>query len=90
MRSNALMVVKKLYKLTLKTILFLILISGIIASLISAVWTIIPDSSSSKRCILGYFAHCSFTPISTIILILITGIFCYSLMRIYKKGNKNE
>lgn len=43
---------------------------------IAAVKTLIPNEQASKPCLLGYKAACSFTPISTIILIAITiGIF---------------
>jgi hypothetical protein len=37
---------------------------------IAAVKTVIPNDKASKPCLLGYKAACSFTPISTIILIL--------------------
>ena len=36
---------------------------------IAAVKTVIPNAQASKPCLLGYRATCSFTPISTIILI---------------------
>ena len=42
----------------------------IIAWISSTVMTVIPDSSASKVCYLGYKAHCSFTPFSTLISIL--------------------
>jgi len=34
------------------------------------VWTLIP-AEASKPCLLGYYAHCSFTPISTLICLII-------------------
>ena len=37
---------------------------------IAAVKTVIPNSQASKPCLLGYKATCSFTPISTAILIV--------------------
>jgi len=37
---------------------------------ISAIKTVIPNADVSKSCILGYKAACSFTPISTTILII--------------------
>jgi hypothetical protein len=37
---------------------------------ISAIKTVIPNADVSKACILGYKAACSFTPISTTILII--------------------
>ena len=65
----------------LKIFVLLILIAGAIASAISTIWTIVPDSTASKECMLGYKAHCSFTPISTIILIFMAVIFGYVLIR---------
>jgi hypothetical protein len=37
---------------------------------IAAVKTVIPNEKASKLCLLGYKATCSFTPISTAILII--------------------
>ncbi len=37
--------------------------------IVAAVKTLIPYAQASKPCLLGYKASCSFTPISTIILI---------------------
>ena len=41
----------------------------IVALILAAVKTIIPFPYVSKPCMLGYKAGCSFTPISTIILV---------------------
>lgn len=38
---------------------------------IAAVKTVIPNEEASKPCLLGYKAACSFTPISTAILIIV-------------------
>lgn len=43
---------------------------------LAALSTLIPQSSASKVCLLGYQAHCSFTPISTLICILLAGLGC--------------
>ena len=48
----------------------MILAIMIIAWISSAIMTVIPDSSASKVCYLGYEAHCSFTPFSTLISIV--------------------
>jgi len=61
--------------------LLLVLIAGAIAGAISTIWTIIPDLSASKECLLGYSAHCSFTPISTLISFFIAFIFSYIIIR---------
>ena len=48
----------------------IILVVMIVAWISSAVMTVIPDSTASKDSCLGYRAHCSFTPYSTIISII--------------------
>jgi hypothetical protein len=48
----------------------------IVALILAAVKTIIPFPYVSKPCMLGYKAGCSFTPISTIILVVMT-VFTY-------------
>jgi hypothetical protein len=53
-----------------KLFLSIIFIIMIIAWVSSAIITVIPDSTASKFCYLGYYAHCSFTPYGTIISII--------------------
>ena len=72
---------KRFVKFLIKFLILLILIAGAIGSALSAIWTLIPDSLASKVCILGYKAHCSFTPISTLILLFSAIIFSYILIR---------
>jgi hypothetical protein len=72
---------KKIVKFSIKLLILLILIAGAIASAISAIWTLIPETSASKESMLGYKAHCTFTPISTIILIFMAVVFSYILIR---------
>jgi hypothetical protein len=43
---------------------------------LGAVLTVVPMSYSYKECMLGYRAHCTLTPISTI-LCLITSVITY-------------
>ena len=58
-------------KLSLKKILTSIILAIIaIVWLVSAIITILPDSTASKVCYLGYRAHCSFTPFGTLISII--------------------
>ena len=38
--------------------------------------TVVPSKVAGKKCLLGYKAHCSFTPVSTVICIMITGAAC--------------
>ncbi|MDI9644943.1 MAG: hypothetical protein QFX35_06975 [Candidatus Verstraetearchaeota archaeon] len=42
--------------------------------------TLVP-APASKPCLLGYFAHCSITPVSTIICWAIAGAFYWVKMR---------
>ena len=50
------------------TIVFVFII---VASSIAAIKTVIPDLNASKACLLGYKATCSFTPLSTAVLVLV-------------------
>lgn len=63
--------IKKVSKKIIKSILFLIyaifVVSLIAGGLSTGIMTLIPDEAS-KPCYLGYYAHCSFTPYSTLIL----------------------
>ena len=50
------------------TIVFVFII---VALSIAAIKTVIPDLNASKACLLGYKAACSFTPLSTAVLVLV-------------------
>ena len=43
---------------------------------LAAFSTLIPNGSASKACFLGYYALCSFTPVSTIICLVIVWVLC--------------
>lgn len=61
---------------------YLILLIGLIASGISmGIITMMPDEAS-KSCFLGYYAHCSFTPFSTLILFTLAIIGLILLIRL--------
>jgi len=48
---------------------------------IAAVTTVVP-ASASKPCLLGYYAHCPWTPLSTLICLAIAGaIYWFGLKR---------
>jgi hypothetical protein len=55
---------------------------GVIVAIILGASTLIP-APASKPSLLGYYAHCPLTPISTIILWIIAGV-------IYWLGKKKE
>ena len=56
-----------------------------ILSTLAAISTVIPVNTVEKACMCGYHAHCSFTPISTIICLAIAGFAC-----IYRKKYYTE
>jgi hypothetical protein len=52
----------------------------ILVTFISAILTVVPVSSASKACHLGYKALCSFTPYGTLILV-VTGLLHIWMIR---------
>ena len=50
---------------------------------LAALSTIIPSESASKLCLIGYKAHCTYTPISTIICIIPAGVTCFIRKRFF-------
>jgi hypothetical protein len=61
-----------------KVIVVLAVIFGL---LYAAFLTVKPSAKASKDCFLGYKAHCSFTPISTVICVLAIAPFVFYLKR---------
>ena len=57
-----------------------------IVFLLATISSLVPQASASKPCLLGYYAHCSFTPISTIICLVLAGFTFF----IWKKKNTEE
>jgi hypothetical protein len=43
---------------------------------LSALSTLMPQASASRACMLGYKAHCTFTPVSTVICAALAGAVC--------------
>jgi len=91
-KSLAVKVVLKGLKSTF-IVIYLTLIVGLIAGGLSAgILTMIPDEAS-KPCYLGYYAHCSFTPYSTLILFamaIIGTILLIKLVKYFKHQYKNS
>jgi hypothetical protein len=50
---------------------------------LAAVSTIMPSDRVSKLCMIGYKAHCTFTPISTLLCIIPAGITCFIRKRFF-------
>jgi len=48
--------------------------------------TLLPQASASKACMLGYDAHCSFTPVSTIIMAIMTAAVCKIRSKFFTEG----
>jgi hypothetical protein len=62
----------------------------VFGGLVPGILTLIPDEAS-KPCYLGYYAHCSFTPFSTLILFgmaLVGLVLLVKLIKYYKKELK--
>ncbi len=53
----------------------LLLILTIVFAL-AAISTILPILPAGEECMLGYKAHCSFTPVSTLICIVAAAVTC--------------
>jgi len=70
----------------IRKIVLFILFAAMIGGLIyAAVRTALPSEKASKLCLLGYKAHCSFTPISTVICTVVALITIYVAMRILRR-----
>ena len=76
---------RRLVSLSAKLLLLLVVLAGFVSSAVFAVITLIPDSSASKESMLGYQSHCSFAPISTIILVVMAAAFGFVFVRKYVK-----
>ncbi len=62
---------------------------GIAVAVLMGILTLVP-APASKPCLLGYYAHCSFTPISTVLCLAIAGaLFWYGQKRAVQAANIN-
>jgi hypothetical protein len=68
----------------MKRIVYGLLLIMTILFTVAALSTLIPAANASKTCMLGYRAHCTFTPISTIICIILAGSVCSIRKRFFK------
>ncbi len=68
----------------MKRITYVVLLITTILFTLAAISTLIPAANASKECMLGYRAHCAFTPISTIACIIPAGIVCSIRRRFFK------
>ena len=65
---------------------YTILLILTVALVLAAISTVIPQSSADEPCKLGYKAHCSFTPISTLLCIALAGIVCKIRRRFFTQS----
>lgn len=56
-------------------------IAAIVVLVLGAL-TLLPSPGASKQCMLGYKAKCSFTPISTAIMFVLSGVLFFIRSRI--------
>jgi len=61
---------------------WLLLVLTLVFTLL-AVSTILPDASASKVSQLGYKAHCSYAPISTVICLSLSAVTCTIRKRLF-------
>jgi hypothetical protein len=87
--------IKSISRKMIKSMLFLIytilVVSLVTAGISTGIMTLIPDNAS-KPCYLGYYAHCSFTPYSTLILfaMAIIGIILFLKLIKYVRRQFNK
>lgn len=52
---------------------YMILFILTVALVLAAISTVVPQASAQELCKLGYKAHCSYTPISTLLCLALAG-----------------
>ena len=79
--------IKKIFKNIIKSFILLFYITFVVAlitgGISTGIMTLIPDEAS-KPCYLGYYAHCSFTPYSTLILFTMAIVGTILLVKLIK------
>ncbi|MBN2531164.1 MAG: hypothetical protein JXR76_32565 [Deltaproteobacteria bacterium] len=53
---------------------------------LAAVSTLIPQETASKECFMGYKAHCTAAPLSTIICLILAGVSCRVRSKKFKRS----
>ena len=79
--------IKKIFKNIIKSFILLFYITFVVAlitgGISTGIMTLIPDEAS-KPCYLGYYAHCSFTPYSTLILFAMATVGIILIVKLIK------
>jgi hypothetical protein len=78
------MKIKKIKKIFIVLFGLILMLAGFILGIM----TFLPDNAS-KTCLIGYYAHCSFAPISSVILLTL-GLLGLILIIIMFRKNKRE
>lgn len=65
---------------------YYLLLAATILCVLAAISTVIPDGSASEVSLLGYRAHCPFSPASTVICLLLAGALCIGRSRRRRRG----
>ncbi len=55
---------------------YTIMLAITILATLAALSTVLPQASASENCLIGYKAHCPFTPVSTLLCLVSAGISC--------------
>jgi hypothetical protein len=76
---------KTMKKQPMYTILLLLTVLCTLA----AISTILPQESVSKVSLLGYNAHCPFTPVSTILCLALAGVSCKIRVKKFKEQSSH-
>jgi hypothetical protein len=66
---------------------YVILLALTILLALAAVTTVIPQASASKASLLSYKAHCTFTPVSTLLCVIAAGVVCVIRKRKFTEGS---
>lgn len=84
-------ILRRIIKLILLLFYMIFVGSLIIGGVSAGIMTLIPDEAS-KPCYLGYYAHCSFTPYSTLILfaMAIVGSILFMMFIKYLRRKYNK
>ena len=59
------------------------MLAGTILLTLAAISTLIPVAAASRASPLGYKAHCTFTPVSAVICIVLAGVVCSLRSRVF-------
>ncbi len=65
---------------------YTILLMLTVALVLATISTVVPQASAQESCKFGYKAHCSFTPISTLLCLALAGTVCVIRKRFFTQS----